>query len=307
MKKNAILQLSILILLLISSSISYASTANNKSQIQNINNSKPSTNNKSSLKAKSSKPADYGKCLKAIDFYERKYSIPHNLLYALTIVESGRWQEAHNISLPYPWVLNIEGQPYFFENKQEATTFLKKALKQGKKSIDVGCGQVNIHYHGHHFEKPENLLNPVYNIAYTAYFMARNFAESGNWPKAVAQYHSRTPELGKNYWQKVQAVLKSINKNKDKFEALRSANSIKPSQYLVKANNKTANNCKQPVPIKTAKTEQNIMIYKANNSIPLPINSPKSTTLTESSNLGSTTNLVELPTNMVSLVVESVE
>ncbi len=181
----------------------------------------------------SSDSNDYARCLRAVDFYEQKYQIPRNLLYALTIVESGKWQKEHGITLPYPWVLNVEGAPYFFENKQQAVLFLKKSLAQGKKSIDVGCGQVNIHYHGHHFEKPENLLNPVYNIAYAAYFIARNFSESGHWPTAIAQYHSRTPELGKAYWGRIQVAMNKIHQNKSKYDHIRYTHSAKIKNTLI--------------------------------------------------------------------------
>ncbi len=216
------------------------------------------TTSKTAQHSSSPKTGDFARCLRAIDFYEQKYNIPRNLLYALTIVESGKWQEEHGVSLPYPWVLNVEGEPHFFENKQQAAVFLRKAINQGKKSIDVGCGQVNIHYHGHHFEKPENLLNPVYNIAYAAYFVARNFAESGSWSTAISQYHSRTPELGRIYWQRIQDTMKKIHKHRDQYDALRATHSVKLNRINVN---------RAKLLNKKSRTNQNITVQNVANKV----------------------------------------
>ncbi len=145
-------------------------------------------------------------CLKAINFYEHHYKLPVNLLHALTVVESGKWHEGYNMRLPWPWALNVEGKPYFFDNKEQAELFLAKNIDQGITSIDIGCGQINWKHHGHYFKKPEYLLNPTYNIAYSAYFLAKNYSETQDWFKAIANYHSRTPSLGNQYLQKVKAV-----------------------------------------------------------------------------------------------------
>lgn len=178
---------------------------------------------------------DHLTCLRAIRFYEQKYNIPKNLLHAVTLVESGRWFKEIGIFLPHPWTLNVSGKPYYFSNKKEANAFLQKSINDGIKSIDVGCGQININFHGHFFEKIDNLLNPVYNIAYAAYFIFMNYAKTNNWYKAVALYHSSTPELGSNYLQKVIKTTKDIRNKQKQYDHIFNI-SITKHPTLVKRN-----------------------------------------------------------------------
>ena len=151
---------------------------------------------------------DHLYCTNAIRFYEKHYKLPKNLLHALAIVESGKWNESLRMTTPWPWAFNVEGKSYFFKNRQEASHFLQKILATGKKSIDIGCGQINWHHHGHNFKRPEQLLNPVYNIAYSAYFLARNYSETKDWKQAIARYHSKTEDKGTEYMKKVYSVWK---------------------------------------------------------------------------------------------------
>lgn len=154
-------------------------------------------------------------CLKAIKFYEEKYDIPNNLLYAITIVESGKWDKINKIYKPWPWTLNVNGKPYFFANKYEAEMFMQKQLNAGVLNIDGGCGQVNWQYHGQHFKKnPKYILNPVYNIAYSAYFLNKHYVEHGNWDIAIAYYHSKTSKLGKEYLKKVKIQMNKLRISK---------------------------------------------------------------------------------------------
>jgi hypothetical protein len=77
----------------------------------------------------------------------------------------------------------------------------------GKRSIDVGCMQVNLMYHPGAFATLEQGFDPAANAAYAARFLMQLFQQTGTWPKAVATYHSSTPELGDAYQRKVMAVL----------------------------------------------------------------------------------------------------
>jgi hypothetical protein len=153
-------------------------------------------------------PSEYLQCTRAVNFYERKYNLPKNLLHSVATVESGRWNHEHRRLLPWPWTLNVEGRPYYFDNKKEAVKFLKGILAQGIEQVDVGCMQVNWHYHGKkHFKKAENAFNPVLNVEYAAQLLAQNHEKVGNWKRAVAIYHSKTADKGNNYAAKVQKIL----------------------------------------------------------------------------------------------------
>ncbi|AEI89518.1 MAG: Transglycosylase-putative [Candidatus Midichloria mitochondrii] len=151
--------------------------------------------------------SDYLHCTKAINFYEERYKLPRNLLHSIATVESGKWNEKHKRILPWPWTLNVAGKAHYFATKQEAVNFLKSVLAKGIEQVDVGCAQINWYYHGKkHFKKPEHAFNPVFNTAYAAYFLSQNYERTKDWAKAVAIYHSRTEEKGKNYAAKVHKI-----------------------------------------------------------------------------------------------------
>lgn len=162
---------------------------------------------------------EYQHCTRAINFYEKRYNLPADLLYSIVVVESGKWNKGYNKVLPWPWSLNVEGKPYYFSTKLEAVNFLKKMIESGVENIDIGCSQINWYYHGKkYFKKPEHVLNPVLNISYAAYFLSRNYALTRDWKSAVARYHSRTEARGNEYFSKVSSVWRqtkqdNINRN----------------------------------------------------------------------------------------------
>ena len=153
---------------------------------------------------------EHNKCLRAIRYYERKYNIPKDLLYSISVIESGKWLKTYNDRFPWPWALNVEGKPYYFSSKEETLDFLAEKLSQGVNNIDVGCSQINLRHHGDNFNRLEQILNPNYNVAYAAYFLSRNYEETDNWNKAVAHYHSRNKALGNKYLNKVKEVWQSL-------------------------------------------------------------------------------------------------
>jgi phytoene dehydrogenase-like protein len=74
------------------------------------------------------------------------------------------------------------------------------------RSIDVGCMQVNLMHHPDAFANLDLAFDPQVNAAYAARFLKELFAQTGDWTKAAALYHSATPELGAEYQRKVLAV-----------------------------------------------------------------------------------------------------
>jgi len=53
--------------------------------------------------------------------------------------------------LAWPWTINAQGKGQFFKTKAEAVKAIKNLQAQGVKSIDVGCMQINLSYHGKAF------------------------------------------------------------------------------------------------------------------------------------------------------------
>ncbi|MFN7038914.1 MAG: lytic transglycosylase domain-containing protein [Alphaproteobacteria bacterium] len=146
---------------------------------------------------------DSNKCLRYFSYFERTHNIPQDLLKAVSIIETKRWHDNSKTYLPWPWAVNSQGKAYYFNSKQEAIREVKKMLEAGQKSIDVGCMQINLHYHPKAFKNLEEAFEPRNNISYGASFLKNNYERHQNWKNAVAAYHSETPEKGHPYAYKV--------------------------------------------------------------------------------------------------------
>jgi len=60
----------------------------------------------------------------------------------------------------------------------------------GAKLIDVGCMQINHHFHASSFASVEDMLDPSKNVNYAARFLQQLKAREGSWTLAVARYHA---------------------------------------------------------------------------------------------------------------------
>ena len=173
-------------------------------------------------------------CLNAIKHFEKKYNIPKNFLYLISLVESGKWDENSKTVQPWPWTVHIGGKAKFFKNRGEMVMFLKKHISYGKENIDVGCNQINYKYHKHNFNSIEHMVTPYYNIEYSAYYLSQNFAKTGNWHDAIALYHSKNPLHNGRYIKKIkkaaenngnlQMALNNVKKNSFDIPSLNTKN-----------------------------------------------------------------------------------
>ena len=151
-------------------------------------------------------PPPGAQCRAAIAQAERAGGIPPQLLAAIGRVESGRRDPTSGSFAPWPWTVNAEGQGYFFDSKAEAITAVRKMRADGMRSIDVGCMQVNLMHHPNAFASLEAAFDPMQNATYAAKFLNDLHAQTADWPKATALYHSANPELGEPYQRKVLAA-----------------------------------------------------------------------------------------------------
>lgn len=110
--------------------------------------------------------------------------VPLGVLYAVGLTETGRKGSLH------PYALNIEGRAVFAESKSDALAAFSRARGEGKTLIDMGCMQINHHYHGREFESVSAMLEPGENVRYAARFLKELRAREGNWTMAVARYHA---------------------------------------------------------------------------------------------------------------------
>ncbi len=137
-------------------------------------------------------------CTQYFPAAEKRYGIPSHLIAAISSAESGRWHKGLGMPLPWPWTINVEGQGHYYESKAEAMAHTAAYLKAGR-SVDVGCMQVNLKHHPRAFASLNQAFDPGYNVAYAAKFLRQNYDDLGDWVKATAAYHSRTPYYGNKY------------------------------------------------------------------------------------------------------------
>lgn len=113
-----------------------------------------------------------------------RYGIPAGILYAVGLTETGKKGSLQ------PNALNIEGKAVFPKSRSEALATFAIAQREGKKLIDLGCMQVNHHYHAEHFRSVSDMLDPHKNVDYAARFLASLHARHTTWSMAVARYHA---------------------------------------------------------------------------------------------------------------------
>lgn len=110
--------------------------------------------------------------------------VPLGVLYAVALTETGRRGALQ------PYALNIEGKTVFTNSKLDALKEFARARRQGKRLIDLGCMQINYHYHGSAFSSVEEMLDPALNVRYAARFLKTLREREGSWAMAVARYHA---------------------------------------------------------------------------------------------------------------------
>ena len=147
--------------------------------------------------------ADPSSCTGAIAATERAERLPAQVLGAIGIVESGRIDPRTRTVAPWPWTINVAGAGHVFDTAADAIVAVRAAQAAGIASIDVGCMQVNLFHHPHAFATLEDAFDPAVNVRYAAGFLVRLHAQAGNWPAAVAAYHSATAAIGAPYAQHV--------------------------------------------------------------------------------------------------------
>ncbi|MBW3097356.1 transglycosylase SLT domain-containing protein [Pseudohoeflea sp. DP4N28-3] len=113
-----------------------------------------------------------------------KWQVPAGILHSVGLIESGRRGVLH------PYALNIAGRTVFAESRQQALREFKRARAQGQDLIDLGCMQINYHYHGAEFASPADMLDPEQNVDYAARFLHKLHQRHQSWTMAVARYHA---------------------------------------------------------------------------------------------------------------------
>lgn len=138
-------------------------------------------------------------CRLSVVEMEQKYGIKEHLLETIASVETGVWNYEKSTFVSWPWSINVQGKGYRFDTKEEAMAEVKRLQQAGVESIDVGCMQISLKFHGNSFENLDDAFDPDKNVEYSAKFLKKLYDKKGTWQKAAMAYHSKKPSKGQVY------------------------------------------------------------------------------------------------------------
>ena len=119
----------------------------------------------------------------------RQHQVPAEVLFAVALAESGR--TVNKVTLPWPWTLNVAGKSYRYATRAEGCQALTRFMRTHPlKRIDVGLGQTNLGYNGHHYRSACEAFEPYDNLNATARILRDCYRQrNGSWLDAAACYH----------------------------------------------------------------------------------------------------------------------
>jgi hypothetical protein len=113
-----------------------------------------------------------------------QHGVPLNVLYSVGLTETG----SRNGLSPYD--MNVDGQAVHSASLAEAMARFAQAKGRGAKFIDIGCMQINHHFHSADFHSLGEMFDPARNVEYAANFLKSLKAQEGSWTLAVARYNA---------------------------------------------------------------------------------------------------------------------
>ena len=116
------------------------------------------------------------------------FGVPVDKWFAILLQESGKQYQGR--LLPWPWTLNVAGKSYRFNSKTEMAAFLRRTQPHELNKIDIGFGQIHWGSHKDQFQSVADLVEPIINLSYSAYWFKQQYAASNDWWIAVGKYHA---------------------------------------------------------------------------------------------------------------------
>lgn len=150
-------------------------------------------------------------CHSASRALERANSIPTDLLTAISLAETGRWNPKKKEMFAWPWTVTSGKSGTYYPSKGEAIAAVKRLGAAGVTNIDVGCMQINLNYHPNAFKSIDEAFDPKTNIGYASKFLGELHKLTGSWTQAAANYHSINPELNIPYMEKVTRLWQRVS------------------------------------------------------------------------------------------------
>jgi hypothetical protein len=136
-----------------------------------------------------------------------RYHLPPGLLLSIARAESGRPITSLTDIRPWPWTIDADGNGLFLDSKTAAIAWLQQQ-ELHHSFVDVGCMQVDLHFHPDAFTSLEEAFDPAANVDYAARFLIDLYhgEAEGNWDVAVGLYHSHTSLLAAEYRDRVALI-----------------------------------------------------------------------------------------------------
>ena len=125
-----------------------------------------------------------GVCEREMAGAARRHNVPLAVLYAVGLNESGRQGRLH------PYAINVAGTGSYPASDHQASALVRAAIASGETLIDVGCMQINHHWHHRQFGSLADMLDAGKNVDYGARYLRQLYERHGAWAQAVAIYHA---------------------------------------------------------------------------------------------------------------------
>lgn len=132
----------------------------------------------------SAAPAAANVCERQMAQAAARHGVPLGMLYAVGLTESGKRGSLQ------PYAMNIQGKAYFGTSAADVMERLSQAQREGVRLVDLGCMQINHHYHRAKFASLEAMIDPAQNVEYATRFLKELKEREGSWTLAVARYHA---------------------------------------------------------------------------------------------------------------------
>ena len=106
-------------------------------------------------------------CDAALRQAESRYHLPANLLQSIAKAESGRPITSLADIRAWPWTIDADGTGLFLDSKAAAIAWVQQQVHRHS-FVDVGCMQVDLHYHPDAFASIDDAFDPTANADYAA-------------------------------------------------------------------------------------------------------------------------------------------
>lgn len=146
----------------------------------------------SAAQSRGTAPADPSQlCLTAAHHAARQHNVPFDVMHKVSLVETGR-QSAAGVT-PWPWAVHATAQGHWPATREGALAIIRSALNAGHSNIDIGCFQINYHWHSENFASLDAMLDPAQNADYAAHLLHGHYQRLGRGQRRSARIIPQHP------------------------------------------------------------------------------------------------------------------